>query len=268
MIGLALTALAFSGPQSKGPALAKSLALRGGGVSTDVLYNSQLGLTLLTGLQGWLAPVSTLEMYGKKDVSAEESTFVRVLSGMNVVAAATLVAAKTSLDAAVTTCALAWALAISYNIPIFEKFDVPKPPLVSFIVLMGAAGAAAGQGLLPAKWAFYFVVPLFLIAISVGELLQQDKVLDMYNMPGKCTPLVKSLMLNFDMTKLAVGLFLLTTKITGKTGLGLAAMSATILANVVLTALKAEDTGVEKGGLIFWGVVQAAIGTLAYLNEK
>ena len=75
-------------------------------------------------------------------------------------------------------------------------------------------------------------------------------------------------MLNFDMTKLAVGLFLLTTKITGKTGLGLAAMSATILANVILTALKAEDTGVEKGGLIFWGVVQAAIGTLAYLNEK
>lgn len=270
MLALALTALSFSAPESKAvPTLAKPklFALRGGGVvSTDLLYNSQIGLLALTGLQGWLAPVSTLEMYGKKAATDGESAFLRVVSGMNVVVVATMLAAKTSLDTAVTTCALAWALAICYNVPVFEKFDVAKPPLVGFIVFMGAVGAAAAQGLLPAAWTFNFVVPFMLIAVSIAEICAPQAVLDAYKMPTG-SPLLKQLMFNFDMSKIAIGLFLVTAKMTGKTGLGLVAMSATILLNVVLSALK-PDTGVEKGGLLFWGVVQAAIGALAYLNEK
>ena len=75
-------------------------------------------------------------------------------------------------------------------------------------------------------------------------------------------------MFNFDMTKLAVGAFLMALKVTGKPGLGLAAMCATLLLNVAVTAVKASETGVAKGGLVVWAVLQGAIGTLAYLNEK
>ena len=59
----------------------------------------------------------------------------------------------------------------------------------------------------------------------------------------------------------------MTIKMTGKTGLGLVAVAAVLLANVVLTGLK-PDTGVAKEGLVVWAVLQGAIGTLAFLNEK
>ena len=71
----------------------------------------------------------------------------------------------------------------------------------------------------------------------------------------------------FLRAQIAIGAFLLTTKTTGNTGLGLSAMAAVLMLNVVLTALK-PDTGVAKPGLAVWAVLQAVIGTLAYLNEK
>ena len=237
-------------------------------ISTEILYNGQLALTALTGFQGWLLPVDTLKMYGKAEVSDAESVFVRVLSGMNIMLGAVMIAAKTSLAAAVTTCAIAWSLAICANVAIFEKFEVPKPPLIGFIVGMGGIGATAALGILPAAWAFNIVVPFFLIAVSISEIFGQEQVLATYKMPGKCSPLVKSLLFNFDMTKLAVGVFLMALKVTGKPGLGLAAMCATLLLNVAATAVKASETGVAKGGLVVWAVLQGAIGTLAYLNEK
>jgi hypothetical protein len=205
-------------------------------------------------------------MYGKKDATDSETVFLRVLSGMNFVTGVTMIAAKAGIDTAVSTCAIAWAIAICYNIPLFEKFDVPKGPLVGFIVTMGAVGELARQGILKADLAFNIVVPGFLIAISIGELIGQKQTIDMYKMPA-VTALTKSLLTNFDMTKIALGLFLLTSKLTGKTGLGLAAMSAGLLANIIITGLN-SDTGIEKGGLVFWGVMQGAIGTLAFLNEK
>ena len=62
---LVAIAVGFSAPQSKlsAPALADSklLALRGGGVSTDALYNTVIGITGVTGIQGWLAPKKTME---------------------------------------------------------------------------------------------------------------------------------------------------------------------------------------------------------------
>ena len=67
--------------------------------------------------------------------------------------------------------------------------------------------------------------------------------------------------------QMAIGAFLLTIKLTGKNGLGLAAMSAALLVNIGITALN-KEADVDKAGLIFWGVMQAAIGGLAFLNEK
>lgn len=266
---VAASALGFSAPKTSLPAKPKLLALRGGSVSTDVLFNSQAALIGLTGLQGWLAPVSTLQMYGKKEVSDAESTFVRVLSGMNIMACATMIAAKTSLDTAVATCAIAWSLAIVGNVALFEKFDVPKPPIVGFVLFSLAVGAAAAMGVLPAAWAFNIIVPFLLIAVSIGEIVAQPQTLAAFKMPSTCSTMVKSLQFSFDMTKGAVGALLLAYKITGKLGLGLAAMCATLLVNVVVSALKyAPETGVDKAGLVVWGVLQTAIGTMAYLNDK
>ena len=87
----AKSSVAVSAPKSTLPALdtrkSNLLALRGGGVvSTEVLYNTQAGLLMLTGFQGLLVPVNTLEMYGLKAADAE-SAWMRVVSGMNLVAA-------------------------------------------------------------------------------------------------------------------------------------------------------------------------------------
>ena len=65
--------------------------------------------------------------------------------------------------------------------------------------------------------------------------------------------------------QLALGLFLLTTKLTGNTGLGLAAMCAGFLVNIVLCA---PDYAGDKAGLAFWAVLQATLGGLAFMNEK
>jgi hypothetical protein len=87
----AKSSVAVSAPKSNLPALdtrkSNLLALRGGGVvSTEVLYNTQAGLLMLTGFQGLLVPMNTLEMYGLKAADAE-SAWMRVVSGMNLVAA-------------------------------------------------------------------------------------------------------------------------------------------------------------------------------------
>ena len=205
MLFFVTSALAFSAPKSNLPALAtpKSnlLALRGGGVvSTDVLYNTQAGLIMLTGLQGWLAPVNTLEMYGVKSATDGETAWLRVVSGMNVVLAVTMVAAQTGLDTAVTACALAFAFAVCYNVPVLEKFGVEAGQLAGFVVVLGAVGELARRGIMPASWAFNFMVFGLLIAGSVADRLVPQQIMDMYKMPAP-TALMKSLFMNFSLTK-------------------------------------------------------------------
>ena len=57
MLGaIAVAALGFSPPDSK------VLALRGGGISNEALYNGLVGLNAMVGAQGWLAPKSTMEL--------------------------------------------------------------------------------------------------------------------------------------------------------------------------------------------------------------
>lgn len=67
--------------------------------------------------------------------------------------------------------------------------------------------------------------------------------------------------------QLALGLFLLTTKLTGNTGLGLAALCAGFLVNIAML-LCAPDYAGDKSGLAFWAVLQATLGGLAFMNEK
>lgn len=271
----AKSSVAVSAPKSNLPALdtrkSNLLALRGGGVvSTEVLYNIEAGMLMLTGFQGLLVPVNTLEMYGVKAAADAESAWVRVLSGMNLVAAVTLIAAQTGLDTAVTTFAIAWALAITYNVAILEKWGADKGQLIGFIVTLGAVGELSRRGIMPASWAFNIMVPFFLFTGFMIDRLMPQQIMAQFvpDMSGLAsTPLVKSLFLNFSFTKLALGLFLLTTKLTGNTGLGLAAMCAGFLVNIAIV-LSGPDYAGDKAGLAFWAVLQATLGGLAFMNEK
>lgn len=64
--------------------------------------------------------------------------------------------------------------------------------------------------------------------------------------------------------QLATVLFLLVSKLTGKTGSGLVASCATIFLLCIKNGLAAETMGIEKPGIYFWGVVQAAIAFFGY----
>ena len=81
MLSIIAFTAGFSAPNSK------LLALRGGGVSTDALTTTWAALNTVSGLQGWVAPKSTAEAYGIKDLSEQESFFLRANCGMSIVLA-------------------------------------------------------------------------------------------------------------------------------------------------------------------------------------
>jgi hypothetical protein len=255
---VAISALGFT-------AEPKLLALRGGGVSTDVLFNSFEALNILVGMQGWLTPKCTMEQYGPKDISDEESAYLRVLSSFNVVAGVTMIAAETDLKSAYSTSLLAWALATSANVAVLEKLKVPKGPIVGTIAVFGAIGELARQGKIDAEIAGKFLL-LGLIPLSIGEIVSPQTTLDAFGLKEP-SALTKSLFENFSFTKLNTGLLLLVTKLTGKKGLGLAAFAAGNVANTVKTLTRAKKVGLAPPGLAVWAVLSGAIGLLAYKNE-
>jgi hypothetical protein len=258
MVAPLVAALGFSSPDSK------LLALRGG-VKTDTLLSSFEVLNILVGMQGWLAPKSTMEQYGPKDISDEESAYLRCLSSFNVVAGVTMVAAETDLKSAYSTALLAWALATSANTAVLEKLDVPKGPIVGTIALFGAVGELARQGKIDAEIAGYFLL-FGLIPLSIGEIISPQTTLDAFGMKQP-SALTKSLFENFAFTKLNTGMFLLITKLTGKKGLGLAAFAAGNFVNTIKTLTRAKKVGLAPPGLAVWSVLSGAIGLLAYKNE-
>ena len=105
-----------------------------------------------------------------------------------------------------------------------------------------------------------------LVPVSIAEIIAPQQVLDTFSMPQP-SPLAKSLFENFSFTKLCTGLFLVTTKLTGNRGLGLAAGAAGSVANCVKTLTRADAVGLKKPGLIVWTVVQSAVALLAFKNE-
>ena len=68
--------------------------------------------------------------------------------------------------------------------------------------------------------------------------------------------------------QLQVGTFLLVNKLTGNLGLGVAATMATGIFACIKAVLEGKETGIDKAGPLAWGVVQAAIGILAYMSTS
>ena len=68
--------------------------------------------------------------------------------------------------------------------------------------------------------------------------------------------------------QMSTGFFLLTTKMTGKRGLGLAACTAGNVLNCIKAIIDADKVGLNKPALGVWAAVSAAIGLLAFKNEK
>lgn len=264
----ALSAVGFSATQSKLPALpnSKLLALRGGSISTDALYDAVIGINGIVAFQGWLAPKKTIEMYGVSDLSPAETVFLRTLSGIQLASAATMIAAKADVDKAILVCWTAWILASSANVPLLETISTPKGPVIVTIGVFAAVAGLTAAGVISTDVSGYILAAL-LIPLSILEILQPQAIFDGYGLPTP-SPLVKSLFENFSFTKLALGLFLVVSKLTGKTGLGLAALAGCTGLNCIKTITRADSVGLAKPGLIVWTVLQSAIAALAYMNEK
>jgi len=267
---LVALAVSFSAPQSKlsAPVLPdiKLLALRGGGISTDALYNTVIGITGVTGIQGWLAPKKTMEMYGVADMSVAESVFLRTLSSMNVAAAVTLIAAKTDAEKAILVGWIAWTLASVANTPLFDAMNTPTGPVIATIGVFSAITGLAAAGVMSMNVAGNILFA-GLIGMSILESINPKAIFDSYGLPTP-SPLVKSLFENFSFTKLALGACLLVTKLTGKPGLGLAALAVVNAVNCLKTLTRADEVGLAKPGLIVWTVFQGVVAVMAYMNEK
>lgn len=274
---LAVSALGFNA-DSKLPALraktlvndklflvpeSKLLALRGGGVvSNDVLIKSLASLFIVTGLQGWVAPKATMASYGVAEMSDHEGTYLRLLSGINFVAGATMLASE---ETAASLCLIMWALSTTANIPLLEAFDAPKPAIAGFAAVFGGLGLLGKLGVLSADIVTY-IAAFFLIPVSIPEIINPQTTFDMFNMPS-ASPLVKSLFGNFSWIKVCIGLFLLVRKLTGKAGFALAAAMVGNLANLAQTLVGADKAGLGKLGLIVWAVICSVVGGLGLAND-
>jgi hypothetical protein len=270
MLALLALSAGFSGPHStsKLPALSNSklLALRGGGISTEALYNTVIGINGVTAFQGWLAPKKTMEMYGVADMSPAESVFLRTLSGMNFVSVVTMIAAKADVDKAILVCWTAWILACTANMPLLEAIGSPTGPVIGTIGVFAAVAGLAAKGIISTDVSYYILATL-LIGLSAFEIVSPKTIFEGYGLPSP-SPLVMSLFENFSFTKIALGLFLVVSKLTGKTGLGLAALAGCAALNCIKTIARADSVGLAKPGLIVWTVLQSAVAALAYINEK
>jgi hypothetical protein len=241
-----------------GVAPSNLLSLRGGGVSNDQLVDAMAGLYIVVGLQGWLAPKKTMEMYGPKELSPNEVSMLRILSSYQVASGITMLADS---KAAASVGFISWALATCANVPAIEQGGTSAKGAIGFIPVLGALGELTRQGKLDA--ALSGKILNFMLISAVGEVIAQQKTLEAFDMPN-ASPLAKSLFENFSFTKISTGLFLLVSKVTGKRGLGLAAANGATVLNVVKTLARADKVGLQKPGLIFWGVLQSAIAAVAF----
>jgi len=242
------------------------MALRGGGgVTSEKLIYGMAGLYAVVGAQGWLAPKSTMEQYGVKEMSELESVCLRILSSFQVASAFMMLADSSNAASVGLT---SWALATTANVAALEKLGTPKGPIVGFIGVFAALGELTRVGILDAKIGGG-VLKFMLVVFSAMEIIPsvQTTTLESFGMPV-ASPLAKSLFENFSFTKLSTGLFLLVSGTTGKRGLGFAAASVATLLNCVKTIARADKVGLAKPGLAGWAVLNGALALLAFMNEK
>jgi hypothetical protein len=261
---LSTIAIGFAAPESK------LLALRGGGeISTEKLSTTLSSLYIATGALGFVAPKTNLAGYGmaEKDFSTDVKCFMRCLALGQIVNGATLIAAEVDADKATTVSLTGMALLLLASVPGFEDMDVPKGPIAVWIVVLAALGKASREGKIDATTAAK-VSGFFQIVTSVQEILKPSITYDAYKMP-RPSNLGEMLFQGFAWNKLGNGLFVLLGKTQGKS-LGLAVSLACSAANCFKIAVgdTAENAGVKKAGPLAWGVLQGAMGALAYKNSQ
>lgn len=240
----------------------KALALRGGAVETETLINGLATLNILQGSAGWLAPKTIMDSYGVKDMSAEETAYLRFLMGINVVAGVTMIADEAS---AASACLLAWGVSTAANVPLLETLGAKKGAVITTVALFCGLGELARQGKISSDIVGN-ILALLLIPVSAFEIVSPKTITEQYGI-GEQSALGASLMENFSFSKIATGAFLLVGKLTGKRGLGLAAACGINAVNCIKTMTRSDKIGIKKGGLIFWTALSVAIGGLAYMNE-
>jgi len=253
-------------PNSKVPA-SKVLELRGGGVTTDQLTNAMATISVGIGLAGWIAPKTLLEAHGSKDIAADDTAFLRVLSSMNFVQGATMFAAvESDISKAASVAMIGWALASCANVPFLESMlGEKKKETVGAIIIFGILGELTRRGVIDTDLAVN--ISGFLLLTGLLEVFMPKTVLDAFTAIKEPSILSKSLFENFSFAKVTTGAFLLVSQLTGKRGLGFAAAMLSSFMNCLKTYTRADKVGLDRAGLLVWSVLMAAFGLLACKNE-
>jgi hypothetical protein len=268
MLSVALGVIAFSAPAprsnlpSKLPALrdSKLLALRGGGVDP---ITTLAALNVASGLGSWIAPKESLAMYGvKREVTAYELFWMRAIAGVQFASAAALMVGKTDIDKATIVWLYSHALATLANIPMIEAMGAPKSAVVACIGIFVLISALAQKGVISGMATIY-AVAAFYVLTSVIEVFSPSTTTTAFGFT-ETSGLVEGLTATFGANKLATVLFLVVSKLTGKSGVGLVASCATIFFLCIKNSLAAETMGIEKSGLAFWAVAQAVLAYFGY----
>jgi hypothetical protein len=171
MLAIIALSAGFTAPNSK------LLALRGGGVSTDALSKTWVALNTVAGLQGWVAPKSTAEAYGIKDLSEQESFCLRANCGMSLVLAATMIAAENDIDQAASVCWLAWTISCFANVPLLERLGTDKAPVAACAALFGVIGELTRRGKMDAELSAK-ILNFMLIGVSSAEIFAPKAVFE------------------------------------------------------------------------------------------
>jgi hypothetical protein len=256
-------ALGFGTREPQLPARPRSvLTLRGGGA--DELVTGFAGLMGASGLASWAAPKESLEGYGvKKTLTEGEIFFMRAIGGIQMVGAATMLIAKNDgFDKAVWAFPFMHALATLANIPMLESLGAEKGTIIGFVGVMAIFAELSRRGMVPATVETIVLSAIYLL-ISAYEFFAPKANLAAYGF-ASYSPLLEGLLKNFDAIKVQIVTFLLVGRATGSVALGLASSCALGVANCFYVASKAEEMGVAKPGLFFWGAVQATLAALAY----
>ena len=172
-----------------------------------------------------------------------------------------LMVGKTDIDKAMIALLYSHAIACLGNIPIIEHLKVAKEPVLATIAFMAIIAELGRQGIIPAD-AMAYVTSAFYILPSLLEVFSPETTFESFGFA--LSPLGKLLGGNFGAIKVSAGVFLLVTKLTGKVELGLAAAAAVGVLNCFKVAASADETGIEKPGIIFWALIQSVIAILAY----
>ena len=201
-----------------------------------------------------------------------------------------MIAAESDIDQAASVCWLAWAISTFANVPVFEKLSPDKGAIAACGALFGLIGELSRRGKMDAGLSAN-ILNSMLVGVSAVEVFFPKKVFEGFGM-GEPTPVSKRLFENFDLVKvcaalttlarwpcmarqwpnhcaqMSTGLFMLTTKMTGKRGLGLAACTACNVVNCIKAIIDADTIGLKKPALGAWAAVSAVVGLLAFKNEK